>query len=88
MGKVIIPKATALYDSKPERKGHARLRAHHRSFIIILVLSTLHNEPPRFSSSRDERGNLTCSDSQSRSDGTNDTSGRKYSIIKTKKDDH
>ena len=59
MGKVIIPKATALYDSKPERKGHARLRAHHHSFIIILVLSTLHSEPPRFSSSRDERGNLT-----------------------------
>ena len=34
-GMVIMPKATTLYDSNPERKGHARLRAQHRSFIII-----------------------------------------------------
>ena len=33
-GMVIMPKATAPYDSRPERKGHARLRAQHRSFII------------------------------------------------------
>ena len=31
---VIMPKATTLYDSNPERKGHSRLRAQHRSFII------------------------------------------------------
>ena len=31
---VIMPKVTTLYDSKPERKGHARLREQHRSFII------------------------------------------------------
>ena len=33
-GMVIMPKATARDDSKPERKGHARLRVQHRSFII------------------------------------------------------
>ena len=58
-----MPKATALDDSKPERKGHARLRAQHHSFIINLLLTTLQNEPPRFSSSRDERGNLTLASS-------------------------
>ena len=33
-GMVIMPKATTPYDSYLERKGHPRLRAQHRSFII------------------------------------------------------
>ena len=42
-----MPKPTTLYDSKPKRNRHARLRAQHRSFIIvsILVTSSLHRAP-------------------------------------------
>ena len=43
-----MPKATALYDSKPERKGHARLRAQHRSFIIISIINNFAKRAPTF----------------------------------------
>ena len=44
-GMVIMPKATALYDYKPERKGHARLHAQHRSFIIISFINFAQQAP-------------------------------------------
>ena len=48
-GMVIMPKATTLNDSKPERKGHAGLRAQHRSFVIkFSVFSNFAHRAPTF----------------------------------------
>ena len=49
LGWVIMPKTTTLYDPKPERKGHSRIRAQHRSFIIISILIYLLTPSPHVS---------------------------------------
>ena len=49
LGRVIMPKRTTLYDPKPERKGHSRIRAQYRSFIIISILIHLLTPSPHVS---------------------------------------
>ena len=44
-----MPKTTTLCDPKPERKGHSRIRAQHRSFIIISILIHLLTPSPHVS---------------------------------------
>ena len=44
-----MPKTMTLYDPKPERKGHSRIRAQHRSFIIISILIYLLTPSPHVS---------------------------------------
>ena len=49
LGRVIMPKTTTLYDPKPERKGHSRIRAQHCSFIIISIFIHLLTPSPHVS---------------------------------------
>ena len=44
-----MPKTTTLCDPKPERKGHSRIHAQHRSFIIISILIHLLTPSPHVS---------------------------------------
>ena len=44
-----MPKTTTLCDPKPERKGHSRIRAQHRSLIIIFILIHLLTRSPHVS---------------------------------------